>query len=341
MKNTKLFFSILIGLGFAVWAFWSVDLREMWQSLRGARYIYLVPMLGLLFFGHWLRVLRWQRLLPRTVSVRRTDLFSALLIGYMANTVMPAHLGEFVRAMIVGKRGKTPTAQVFSSIVIERVLDLAAFFMIAGFGMLFFPFPDWIIRGGYFAFLLTVISTGILYFIKRKTIQLPILLEKILQMLPVNLRERILKISTNFLEGFGRLNGKRSYFWIPIESILIWLTYGAIFWLGFRMMRLEAFRLNWLSALVLLVLTTIGVIVPNSPGYVGTYHKLCQLGLGLFGVPASAGMSFAIVLHAVNFLPVMVAGFFLMLVQGWSWRQIAADRPEDTKTAEPVTRSVP
>lgn len=311
----------------------------MWQSLRGARYIYLAPMLGFLFFGHWLRVLRWQRLLPSVISVRRTHLFSALLIGYMANTVMPAHLGEIVRAMIAGKRGAVPAAQIFSSIVIERVLDLTAFFVITGFGMFFFPFPDWIIRGGYFTLLFTVIFAGLLFFIKIKAKHVPIRFEKILQVLPGKLSDRVSTLASNFLVGFAGLKDKRSYFLVILESGLIWLTYGAIFWLGFRMMRLEAFRLSWLSALVLLVLTTIGVIVPNAPGYVGTYHKLCQLGLGLFGVPASTGMGFAIVLHAVNFLPVTIVGFFLMLLEGWSWRQIAAGTQTENNFEEPSTRS--
>jgi uncharacterized protein (TIRG00374 family) len=331
MKTLKFSLSILIGLAFGVWALWQVDFGQMWTSLQGASYFYLFPVLGLLFLSHWFRALRWQLLLRPVAQFRRTDLFSALLIGYMANTVMPAHLGEFIRAYIAGKSEDVPSAQIFSSIVVERLLDLAFFLALTALAMFFFPFPAWIVHGGYFIFLFTGIFACSLFFKNLKSIQTWQFFEKILKPVPEKIRGRLLDTAKNFLTGFGRLKDRGEYFRVFLYSILIWLAYGAIFRLGFEMMHLHSYHLNWISALVLLVISTIGVIVPNAPGYVGTYHKLCQFGLGLFGVPVSVGMGFAIVLHAVNFLPVILAGLVLMGLQGWSLRKISADAAREQK----------
>ena len=70
------------------------------------------------------------------------------------------------------------------------------------------------------------------------------------------------------------------------------------------------------ASLILLVITTIAVVVPSSPGYVGTYHYLCQITLALFGIPAGPALSFAAVVHGVNFIPVLVAGLFFAQHEG-------------------------
>ncbi|UCF56034.1 MAG: flippase-like domain-containing protein, partial [Deltaproteobacteria bacterium] len=58
------------------------------------------------------------------------------------------------------------------------------------------------------------------------------------------------------------------------------------------------------------------VVVPSSPGYVGTYHFLCQVSLGMFGVPVSPALSFAAVVHAVNFLPVLAVALLFASYEG-------------------------
>jgi hypothetical protein len=49
---------------------------------------------------------------------------------------------------------------------------------------------------------------------------------------------------------------------------------------------------------------------------VGTYHYLCQISLTLFGVPDGPALSFATAVHAINFLPVSIAGLILAYYEG-------------------------
>ena len=64
------------------------------------------------------------------------------------------------------------------------------------------------------------------------------------------------------------------------------------------------------------MVTTIAVVVPSSPGYVGTYHYLCQIALAMFGVPAGPALSFATVVHGANFFPVFIAGLLFAQYEG-------------------------
>ena len=106
-------------------------------------------------------------------------------------------------------------------------------------------------------------------------------------------------------------------------SIAIWFCYGMAFQMGFYAFDfVRIYALPWMAALVLLVITTISVLVPSSPGYVGTYHYLCQLSLGLFAVPESPALTFAFVLHGINFLPILIVGLILISAEGMSVKSL-------------------
>ena len=64
------------------------------------------------------------------------------------------------------------------------------------------------------------------------------------------------------------------------------------------------------ASMFILVLLVFAVMVPASPGYIGTYHSACFMGLSAFGIEKSIALSVALVLHGIGFFPVIVAGFY-------------------------------
>ena len=119
---------VLIGLAVGaiclLFAFKNVEFHKMWEAFKRAQYLYFIPALAILFFSHLLRAWRWQFLLSPVAQIRLSTLYSALLIGYMVNTFLPAHLGEIFRAYIVGKKDSVSGAAVFGTIVTERIIDV-------------------------------------------------------------------------------------------------------------------------------------------------------------------------------------------------------------------------
>jgi uncharacterized protein (TIRG00374 family) len=89
---------IVLTVVFIYLAFRKVDFSQMAHSYRSANYWYLFPTLFILFSSHYLRALRWRYFLDPVVRLDMGSLFSSLMVGYAANVVMPAHLGEFIRA---------------------------------------------------------------------------------------------------------------------------------------------------------------------------------------------------------------------------------------------------
>ena len=57
----------------------------------------------------------------------------------------------------------------------------------------------------------------------------------------------------------------------------------------------------------------LGVAIPSSPGFVGTYQWLGVAALGVFGFASEAGLAFAIVMQAVWYVPTTLVGAVLLV----------------------------
>jgi len=329
-NHFKLFFGLLIGAIFMYIAFRKVDFSQMGEALKRTNYWYLLLVLVIIFFSHWLRAVRWHYLMAPIQKVKTKHLFSALMIGYMANTFTPAHLGEFLRAYVLGRKTQVKSSSVFGTIVIERIIDVFTLLFLMALTFVVFPFPDWVTKSGYIMFVGVVILFVLLIVMKRHRDASLRFLNKLLDILLKPFSKKISsKLKDIFSTMFGQLNSfvdgvvglksRRHYVITAVLSLLIWTCYGAFLQVSFYAFDFVAlYDLPWTAALVTLVITTISVIVPSSPGYVGTYHLLCQLSLGLFAIPKSEALTFAFVAHGINFIPILIVGLIIASVEGVS-----------------------
>ena len=318
-KDWKILIGLVIAAACMFLAFRKVEFAQMGAALKQAKLWYIFPLLAVIFFSHWLRALRWRYLLKPLARIDLNTLFSSLLIGYMANTFLPAHLGEFVRAYLVAKKKPIAGSAVFATIVIERIIDVFTLLLLMALTVVVFPFPDWVRRSGYIIFAVIGALFAALVLMKKYREQSLNLTDRLLRPLPKSIRIKLNAMLHSFLDGVVGLQHPFDYPVVTVLSLAIWFCYGYVFQLGLQAFD---FSLPWTAPLVLLVITTIAVLVPSSPGYVGTYHYLCQLALGLFGVPESEALTFALVVHGLNFLPILIVGLILVSVMGMNLKTI-------------------
>src|SRR5690606_305697 len=83
----------------------------------------------------WIRAVRWHWLLePIQPGIPYHPRIAATCIGFMANNLLPARVGEFVRAFALGRITGMRVSAAFGSLVVERLLDgicVVAFFFLA------------------------------------------------------------------------------------------------------------------------------------------------------------------------------------------------------------------
>ena len=316
-NTTRLIIGCLIGGVFLYLAGRKVDFSLMWEAFTKVNYGFVLLAVPVMFFSHFLRALRWRYLMDPIKRVDLASLFSALLIGYMANILMPAHLGELLRAYVLGKKRGVSASSTFATIVVERIIDVLALLLLMVFAVFVYPFPDWINKAGYAMLIGTVGLFVFLILLKKYFAFFERFVRLFLKPLPKKLQEKLGRGIRSFVLGLVPLRSAWDYPVVAVLSVVIWACYGFIIHLVlYAFDFVSVYHLPWSTSLIVLVVTTIGIVVPSSPGYVGTYHWLCQISLAMFGVPAGPALSFAILTHGVNFLPVLIAGLILAYYEG-------------------------
>ena len=93
----------------------TLDVGAAVRALAGANWLWFVPICLVTLLAFWIRAVRWGWLLKSVKPIGAGSLFSATMIGFMANNLLPARLGELVRPWALGTSEKVSRSSVFAT----------------------------------------------------------------------------------------------------------------------------------------------------------------------------------------------------------------------------------
>jgi glycosyltransferase 2 family protein len=332
MTKKKYWFGFAVSILFAFFFFRNVDIREIWIAFHSVNYFYTIPIMLINLFCLWIRAVRWRYLLSPIKSVGLLELFKATEIGFMANNILPARIGEFVRAFILGDREKISKTACLATLVVERLFDGFSVLLLFLGVLLFMPFPETstsfltptrIRMIGWFSFLFYFLVLVILVLLRFHNHRLNRLIGQVLKPFPARLSNRILEIINSFVFGLEILRRGRDILIIKGYSLLLWIVsslgvYLLFFGFGLHMTLLQAIFVE--------IILIFGVSIPSAPGYIGTFHWACAAALAFFGIEPNLAKTFSIILWLAYFIPVTLLGIFLLWQEGLSLRSIQDNR---------------
>jgi hypothetical protein len=114
----------------------SVDLPAAGDALRAADGRWIGLLLACIACDLALRAVRMRVLLAPVAIIPLRSTLASLLVGYLANNVLPARLGELVRSADLGRRAGVSGSTVLGTIVVERVIDTLVVVGIAALAIL-------------------------------------------------------------------------------------------------------------------------------------------------------------------------------------------------------------
>jgi uncharacterized protein (TIRG00374 family) len=313
----KYLLSVFLTILFLYLAFRGTDFDQLFRSLASVRYSWIGLFVAILLLSHLFRAWRWRYLLdPIKSRIGIRNLFSGVMIGYLMNNVLP-RAGELVRPYSLAKQESIPRSSALGTIVVERILDTISFLAlllilpIVYIGPLNETFP-WLGKAGLIVLLVTgavIAFMSVLVF--RRTI-LDRILGWISRILPERLSTRVEGIAHAFVDGFLFIKRPGSFAAILGLSVLIWLCYVVMTYVGFFAFDLKP-MLGVRAAIVVLTISSIGIAVPT-PGATGTYHFfVSQTLVRLFAVSGSVALSYATVTHAAAFVSSTIVGLYYLL----------------------------
>lgn len=301
-----------------VLAFRGTDIHEVSRSLREVGILWSVPVVGGTILSIWVRAYRWKVMLEPIKIIPTAKTYSATMIGFMANNVLPMRLGELVRAYSLGRSSAISKSSAFATIVVERAFDLLAVLLLLGVMLLRYSFAPWVEVTGYLALGVCAGMFGIMGLLRWKREVTLNLFRLVLRRLPEALREKAEGLLHRFLDGLEVLGNWRRLLRITALSVLTWLAMASSFYAA-----ILAFHLAVPpdASLVLVVVCALAVMLPSGPGFIGTFEVGARYGLMLFKVPDDVALSYALFYHVVQFIPITLLGFYYLWRENFSLRR--------------------
>ncbi len=317
----KFWVGIVISGVFLYLAFRKIEFKETGQAFKDANYLYVVISSALGMVSLWIRACRWKYLLSPLKRIGIGSLFSSTMIGFMANNLLPARLGEFIRAYSIGSKENISKSSALATIVIERVFDGFTVLSFLAIVLIFFDFPGWVKKGGYFAFGFFISVLIFLIFLRLHTKKVIRGVDSWLKFLPANAKDKLKDVLYSFANGLEVLKNSNHLIMVMIFSVAGWLVMASAY--QFAIIAFD-FKLPLYAPFVVMVILALGVMIPSSPGFVGTYHYLCIVSLALFAISKDVALSFSIVVHISGFIPVTLIGLYYLWRESLSLRDLAS-----------------
>lgn len=303
----------------------TVDLGAALAVLGSARPAWIGLLLVFVVADVALRALRWRVLLSPIAGVRYRDALGALLVGYLANNVLPARLGELVRSHALGERTGLARTTVLGTVVVERVVDTAVVVSIAAAAILVLS-----VRG--------VVASAVLVGLALTALLVVAVVGAIVaNRLPgagrvagaVAHRPRIARMLANLHEGLAVARRPRTLAIAIALSVASWTCTVLAFAAAAQAVGVEP---TMGQAALLASGTNLATAIPSAPGYVGTFELAAVSIAASVGIAAAPALAFAVLLHAATLLLTSISGAVVLAVGGVRRRSLrdlvgAPERP--------------
>lgn len=313
MKKLQIVLSLVISAVCLYFSFRGIHWGETLEAMKHADYRFITGTIVVTLVSVWLRAYRWKFMLDPIKPVPVSQLFASTMIGFMANNMLPARLGEFVRAYAIGHTANVSKGAAFATIVIERAFDMVSLVFFLGVVLLLQPVAGGVKLAGGIAIAICAAMFVVLVIFRTRRDSVVRMFHRSTARLPEGARARGERLLHSFIDGLEVLARGHHIAAILILSLVMWLTVAFSMDLGLRAFALQV---PIHTSLVLLVVVSLALMIPSGPGFAGTFEAAVIGTLVLMGIDKERSASYAIMYHATQFIPITLIGFYYLWKAG-------------------------
>jgi glycosyltransferase 2 family protein len=308
-RSALTWFGVLVSIAFAYLAVRDVQLRDVWDGLRSSNYLWLLPALAMLAVAVLLKAIRWRYLYARETRPPTGPVVTSTLVGYFFNSILPLRAGEVARVVALKRRAGTSMAESSATVVIEHAYDVLILLVLLFVTAPWLPQVNWIDTAAALAIALSAALVATMIVLAVWGLRPLHFLLRPLARLPFLSAERVEHIGDNLGQGLAALRRPGLVVAAIGLTTLFWLAVAASTWflmIGFHL------HVSLLGALLVVAATTLAMVLPSAPSALGVFEAAVLVALGAYGISDADALSFALVFHALNILPWLVAGVLLL-----------------------------
>lgn len=303
--NRRTILRTAIGLAISAFAIWilanSVDIPRAIDVLRTASPLWILVMVGTVAVDVAARGARWRALLAPIRRLPYRRVLGYTYIGYLANNVLPARLGELVRSHALGEGEGLSRPTILGTVVVERIVDTVIVVVLAAVA---------VVALGVGGAMSTAVALGAAFV---GVLIVGLIVVNAADRLPGT--DRVAAMAERFpvvaeparrlIDGLAVARRPRTLASALVLSAAAWTASIATFLFGGEALGVE---LTPLQAALMSCGVALVTIVPAAPGYVGTFELTAVEIAALFGVERESGFAMALLVHAMILAVTSVGG---------------------------------
>lgn len=249
----------------------------------------------------------------------------------MANNVLPLRAGELVRVYVVARHWRVSATgggahgfwTTLATLIVERALDGLVVVLILALLILAIPVPAYLELAALGLLALDLVGIAVLVAFVTAPGACQRLIGRLAGRWPA-LERRVLRGFETFVTGLDGVRAPAHLLPLLLWTAIVWMIPALAMWTMLVAMNLH---LPWIAGWTVLAFVGLGISIPSAPGYVGVFHAAAALAVGIFGVPQSAAVGYALVLHASQIVPITLVGWLYLLREQMSLGEATHARP--------------
>jgi hypothetical protein len=258
----------------------------------------------------------------------------------MLNQIFPALTGQVARVVLFSRTLNLTKTFAFTMVMLEVLFDGITLIMLIFGSSFLVVLPDWMVRGEVIILIACALLFGFFYYALHRAgrDQGPVG-RWLHRRLPGRIVREWDNIRNSFYAGLQMLKSARHLIAVALLSMLSWLAHAM---LVLFLLRSFGFDLPLWGAVVIMIVNTLAVMIPVSPGNIGTFQFACIVGLAFFGVSKDRALGFSILLHLAEIAPVFILGLissFSQHVRVREYRTAEALAEQDELTQQVLDHS--
>ncbi len=342
-KQAPLIIGLLIAAGALYYCLRNIDLGELLHSFTEVDYRFFPILIAMLTLPYYLRAVRWKYLIHPIKEVKTMDVMGPLLIGFLFN-MLPARIGEFVRAFVLSKKENLPFTASFGTVFMERLFDL----LFLGLSMVvcMLLFPEAFVPSGagedqdillkikglgmtvFAGFLGILVFAYILVHRHDATIAV---IRKLTGFLKESWQHTILNLIKHFSDGLSILKSPADTIKVTLLSAMLWICFPLSFYPLYFMYDLQ---LPFYTIFVLNIFVCSFITLFPTPAFIGSFQAGVVFCLsGIFGVSEVISNSLGMMIWIMGFLVVIIGGVFYLFKEDLSFTSLL-EATKKTKEAD-------
>jgi glycosyltransferase 2 family protein len=288
-----------------------LDLAKVSDALVGVSWGWVILAALLNMFNTWVEAFRWKLILSSIKKKAHHHVaFAGILVGVVGNVLLPLKVGDAARAYFVSRKEGIYFASTLSSVILDRMVDITSFLVLVSITLVFFNL-QLSFKHINILILLALVAILLTFFV----------LIKFGRKLKLKFKKRfsqaIVEQINRFAVGLSALRDAKILLPTIILSAISWGMKSGIVWLMFKAF---GFKLPLFSAITTLILINLGISILNTPANFGGFEFSAVAALHLFSIESELAVSYAVVLHLVEVVPIVLMGLAVIWISEFDFK---------------------